>query len=98
MLELATTKHTLDFKLDGKTYSIPLELTLPEMREMGLVAQKLEKSSDIEKIEMVEWFCSFAAKYSTKELKNLSAEAVSVVFNEWNAEREKQLNISAGEH
>lgn len=104
MLELTTERKALEFKLDGKECSLPLELGLDETRSMGEAFAKAKAEGDGNGDEgkfrggvaMAEWFVAFAERYAPGA-KGLSFEAASALMNAWQEARSEGTGVSEGE-
>lgn len=104
MLELTTERKALEFKLDGKECSLPLELGLDETRSMGEAFAKAKAEGEDEGDEgkfrggvaMAEWFVDFAERYAPGA-KGLSFEAASALMSAWQEARSEGTGVSEGE-
>lgn len=106
MLELTTERKALEFKLDGKECSLPLELGLDETRSMGEAFAKAKAKAEGEGegdegkfrggVAMAEWFVDFAERYAPGA-KGLSFEAASALMNAWQEARSEGTGVSEGE-
>lgn len=104
MLELTTERRTLEFTLDGKECSLPLELGLDETRSMGEAYAKAKAEGEGEGDEgkfrggvaMVEWFLTFAERYAPGA-KGLSFDSASELMTAWQQARSEQAGASEGE-
>ncbi|WP_154540119.1 hypothetical protein [Parafannyhessea umbonata] len=106
MLELTTERKALEFKLDGKECSLPLELGLDETRSMGEAFAKAKSEAEVDGagdegkfrggVAMAEWFVAFAERYAPGA-KGLSFEAASALMNAWQEARSEGTGVSEGE-
>ena len=102
MLNLTTERKALDFTLDGKDCSLPLELGLDETRSMGEAYARAKADGESEGgqfrggVDMVEWFAGFAEGYAPGA-KELSFEAVSRLMEAWQGARSEETGAPEGE-
>lgn len=102
MLSLSTERPALDFELDGKPCSVPIELGLDETTDMAAAYKEASgpKGGSEDEVAggmvLIRWFVKFASAYAPG-VERLSFEAVSRLLGDWQAARKAASGATEGE-
>ena len=97
MLDLTTKRMALDFMLDGKPASVPVELTRQETIAFGKAYERAEKAGEIDAgLEMSDTFAEFAESYAPG-VKALSFDALRKLMEAWQELRSETAEAPEGE-
>ena len=84
MLELTTTRPTMQLKVDGELCEVPLSFTAPELVDMSRAEDRNEA--------MFAFFASYIPGF-----ERMGDDAVNAVLAEWTRLREEQGEPDMGE-